>query len=235
MRSRSLTVASRRRPRSSIRGGTGRCTRRRNSKTWPVAPYRHFLQRILKIEPVDEVEYDQDKWLEDRVYGSLLHDVLESAMTELCEAGRKPSMDFLPRMKEIADEALEAWRNLVPSPSDAAFEKRRTDLFEACAVFLRTEEEACRTVTPKYFELPFGIDDDAPFTLPLGGGTSIKLRGRIDRVDHDETANEWHGWDSKSGRPKQVDAGGVLVCGTKIQHAIYARAVEKLVGGRVTR
>jgi MoaA/NifB/PqqE/SkfB family radical SAM enzyme len=26
-----------------------------------------------------------------------------------------------------------------------------------------------------------------------------------------------------------------LVCGTKIQHAIYARAVEKIVGGRVTR
>ncbi|MDQ6799774.1 MAG: PD-(D/E)XK nuclease family protein, partial [Acidobacteriota bacterium] len=172
-------------------------------------PYQHFLERILKIEPVDEIEYDQDVWLEAREFGSLMHDVLESAMTELCEAGRKPSMDFLPRMEAIADEALERWRIDVPSPSDAAFEKRRTDLFEACAVFLRTEEEACRTVTPKYFELGFGIDDDAPFILPLGGGASIKLRGRIDRVDHDETANEWHVWDYKSGSTYQFDRGGV--------------------------
>ena len=197
-------------------------------------PYRHFLQRILKIEPVDEIEYDQDQWLEAHEFGTLMHEVLQSAMNELCAAGRKPSMDFLPRMQSIADEALQRWRTDFPSPSDAAFEKRRTDLFEACAVFLRTEEEACRTVTPKYFELAFGVDD-APFTLSLGGGASILLRGRIDRVDHDETADEWHVWDYKSGSTWQFDRGGVLACGTKIQHAIYARAVESLVGGRVTR
>src|SRR5213078_2152085 len=33
-------------------------------------PFRHFLQRILKIEPVDEIEYDQDTWLEAREFGS---------------------------------------------------------------------------------------------------------------------------------------------------------------------
>ena len=42
-------------------------------------------------------------------------------------------------------------------------------------------------------------------------------------------------WDYKSGSTYQFDRGGVLACGTKIQHAIYARAVEKIVGGRVTR
>ena len=47
-------------------------------------------------------------------------------------------------------------------------------------------------------------------------------------------------WDYKSGSTYQFDRGGVLACGTKIQHAIYARAfaamlTRKGLSGRVTR
>ncbi len=215
-------------------------------------PYRHFLERILRIRPLDEIQYEQDTWLEAREYGSLVHEVLETTMNELCASGSKPSMAFLTRMQSIAGEALARYRGEVPPPSEAAYEKRRADLFESCAVFLRTEEEACRTVTPMYFEVPFGEarDEDTskkqglamtePFTLTLGGGQSVKLRGRIDRVDHDQTDDEWHVWDYKSGGTFGFDRGGVLACGTKIQHAIYARALEAMLekkgmGGRVTR
>jgi ATP-dependent helicase/nuclease subunit B len=61
------------------------------------------------------------------------------------------------------------------------------------------------------------------------------LRGRIDRIDHDIARDEWHVWDYKSGSTYQFDQGGQLQCGMKIQHAIYARAVEAVFGGRVTR
>jgi ATP-dependent helicase/nuclease subunit B len=209
-------------------------------------PYRHFLQRILRVYPLDEIAYEQDTWLEASEFGSLMHEVLQSTMDELCANGRKPSMDFLPGMRSIADEALKRYRDEIPPPSEAAFEKRRKDLFDSCEIFLRMEEEACRTVSPKYFEVSFGADEDQglampePFTLPLGRGASVKLRGRIDRVDHDETADEWHVWDYKSGSTYTFDRGGVLACGTKIQHAIYARAVEAMLQAkgmtpRVTR
>ncbi len=209
-------------------------------------PYRHFLGRILKIHPLDEIAYEQDTWLEANEFGSLVHELLQAVMTELCASRRKPSMDFLPRMQSIAEEALAEWRDEVPPPSEAAFEKRRQELLDSCEVFLRTEEKACRTVTPKHFEVSFGADENdgvampEAFTLPLGKGKSIKLRGRIDRVDHDETADEWHVWDYKSGSTYQFDRGGVLGRGTKIQHAIYARAFEAMLsrkglGGRVTR
>jgi ATP-dependent helicase/nuclease subunit B len=196
-------------------------------------PYRHFLERILGIRPLDEIAYEQDTWLEAHEFGSLLHEVLQSTMDELCAAGRKPSMEFLPRMQAITEEALARWRDDVPPPSEAAFEKRRKDLLDSAEIFLRTEEEACRTVTPKYFETLFGDPD--PFILPLGRLASIRLRGRIDRIDHDETKDEWHVWDYKSGGTYQFDRGGVLACGTKIQHAIYARAAAAMLNGRVTR
>ena len=209
-------------------------------------PFRHFLQRILRIRPLDEIAYEQDTWLEANEFGSLMHELLESAMNELCESGRKPSMSFLPRMKEIAGEALQRYRDDVPPPSEAAFEIRRKELFDSCEVFLRSEEEACQTVTPKHFEVSFGYGEDQglampePFTLSLGHRGSVKLRGRIDRVDHDETNDEWHVWDYKSGGTYAFDRGGVLACGTKIQHALYGRALEAMLAhkemtGRVTK
>ena len=209
-------------------------------------PYRHFLERILHVRPLDDIAYEQDTWLEAHEFGSLVHEVLQTTMDELCASGAKPTMGFLARMHAISDEALTRWRDDIPPPSEAAFQKRRQDLMDSAEIFLRTEEEACKTVTPKYFEVSFGATEDDgiampdPFTLPLGGGTSVKLRGRIDRVDHDETNDEWHVWDYKSGSTYSFDRGGVLACGTKIQHAIYARAVaamleRKGVKARVTR
>lgn len=124
----------------------------------------------------------------------------------------------------------------MPAPSQAAFDRRRRELLDSCAVFLRTEATACRTVTPTYFELSFGMDEEPPFELRLGHGKSIKLRGRIDRVDHGRKKDEWHVWDYKSGSTYQFDRGGVLARGTKVQHAIYARAFENQhPGARVTQ
>jgi ATP-dependent helicase/nuclease subunit B len=193
-------------------------------------PYRYFLERILKIKALDELEYEPDTWLEAHQFGSMLHDVLETTMKELCETGAKPSLTFSARMKEIAADALAEWRADIPPPSESAFERRKTELLDSCDIFLRNEEAACGEVTPKHFELAFG-----PFPLPLGAGKSVMLRGRIDRVDHDEARDEWHVWDYKSGSTYQFERGGRLQCGTKIQHAIYARAVEEIVGGRVTK
>jgi ATP-dependent helicase/nuclease subunit B len=198
-------------------------------------PYRHFLQRILRIRPLEDLEYEPDTWLQANEYGSLMHEVLQTAMDELCAAGKKPSLAFLGRMQQIALDALQRYRDEIPPPSEAAFDKRRADLLDTCEIFLRTDEEACSTVTPKYFEVSFGADEDEgiampePFDLPLGGGKSVRLRGRIDRIDIDDATGEWDVWDYKSSSTYNFDRGGVLARGTKIQHAIYARAVEAML------
>ncbi|HEX9163076.1 MAG TPA: PD-(D/E)XK nuclease family protein, partial [Thermoanaerobaculia bacterium] len=199
-------------------------------ETMASCPYRYFLGRILRVHPLEELEFDPDTWLNALDFGTMIHEVLEATMNEICEAGRKTSLAFLPRMKEIAATYLESWRANVPPPSETAFERQRDLLLDSCEIFLRTEERECGEVTPKFFELPF---DD--FRLPLGRGKSVTLRGFIDRVDYDEARDEWHVWDYKSGSTYQFERGGRLQCGTKIQHAIYARAVEEKTGGRVTK
>ena len=193
-------------------------------------PYRHFLERILHVKPLEEIVYEPDRWLEPGDYGTMLHEIFEVTMREICAAGAKPSLAFLPRMQQIADEVMRATRDIIPPPSEAAYERRRTEALDASEVFLRTEESACADVTPTDFELEF-----SDFRLPLGHGRSVLLRGRIDRVDHDETHDEWHVWDYKSGSKYDFERGGQLQCGTKIQHAIYARVIEEKTGGRVTK
>ncbi|MEO6487232.1 MAG: PD-(D/E)XK nuclease family protein [Thermoanaerobaculia bacterium] len=192
-------------------------------------PYRYFLDRILGVKPLEEIEYEPDTWLEAMEFGNLLHEVLQTTMEELSTGKKKPALAFLPRMKAIAAAALVTKREQIPPPSEAAFERRETELMESCEIFLRDEETVSRDVTPRFFEKDFA------FRLPLGGGRGVDLRGYIDRIDHDETNNEWHVWDYKSGSTYAFDRGGQLQCGTKIQHAIYARAVEQMVKGRVTK
>ena len=51
-------------------------------------------------------------------------------------------------------------------------------------------------------------------------------------MDHVDGADEWHVWNYKSGSVFEFDRGGRLQCGMKIQHAIYACAVEAALGGR---
>ena len=198
-------------------------------ETMAGCPYRYFLERILGVKPLDELEYEPDTWLDALEFGNLLHEVLQKTMEELQPDGRKPTMAFLPRMKEIAAAELAAKRDEIPSPSEAAFERRETELMDSCEIFLRDEETVSRDMTPRYFEKDFA------FRLPLGGGKGVDLRGRIDRIDHDPVKDEWHVWDYKSGGTYSFDQGGQLQCGMKIQHAIYARAVAEAEKGRVTK
>ncbi len=211
-------------------------------------PYQYFLKSVIHVDPIEEITFDPDVWLAANQFGLMLHEVLQLVMDELCASAAKPSLAFRPRMEAVAEEALTRWRMKVPPPGKAAFERRRSELLESCGIFLRVEEEACRTFTPKYFEISFGFGEDSegsiampdPLVISLGAGRSIRVRGRIDRVDYDETRDEWHVWDYKSGSTWDYDRGGSLQCGMKLQHALYARAVDAMLArkgmsGKVTK
>lgn len=217
-------------------------------ETMAACPYRYFLSRMLRIEALEDVVFDPDSWLNALEFGSMFHEVLQRTMSELCATHDKPSLQFLDRMTEIVNEELKVWRDHVPPPNEGAFVRRRVQLMRSAEIFLRDEEQWCRGVTPKYFEVSFGMGEDSPdsiampgpLTIDLGGGADVKLRGRIDRVDHDEKNDEWYVWDYKSGSTWAYDGGGILQKGTKIQHAIYARALEamlarKEIPGRVVQ
>jgi hypothetical protein len=68
-------------------------------------PFGWFLERVLKIEPIEELERVQDRWLDARQFGTLVHEVLQTTMELVCESGEKVSLDrHLARVHEIAHQ-----------------------------------------------------------------------------------------------------------------------------------
>ena len=195
-------------------------------------PYRYFLEHVLRVQPLDVLERDADRWLTPADFGSMLHEVLQKFMEEVCASGEKPStVRHTERLKAIASQSLKSWGEEIPPPNTSAFERQKNDLFDACEVFLRTEERDCSSITARYFEAGFG-DGQEPlprFWIDLGSGRRLQLRGRIDRVDRDDVEALWDVWDYKSGSTFRFEGGGRFRAGTRIQHAIYARVVEAML------
>lgn len=80
-------------------------------------------------------------------------------------------------------------------------------------------------------ELGFGLAGDEPLPLEIEGGR-IRIRGAVDRVDED--LHGLHVVDYKTGRPRDFQGSkGVFSGGRRLQHAVYAEAVDRLLDGQV--
>ncbi len=201
-------------------------------------PFGWFLERVLGLAPIEDLTREQDQWLDPRNFGLLVHEVLETTMLEICDANESPSFaQHLERMHEIAKEAAERWRGDVPPASETAFIRQRAELMTVCEVFLKTEESRCELVVPRFFEAPFGMRDAdespigmvEPLRIPLGQGTVVKLRGKIDRVDQVLSTGGWQVWDYKTGSLWDYTKVWRLQAGRKLQHVIYTRALAEML------
>ena len=155
----------------------------------------------------------------------------------LTERGEKPDAErHRETILAIAAERIEAWCDRVPPSSQVAFESQREGILQACRTFLAAEADHCRSVTPRWFEVGFGMRDvpaggmasAEPVEIPLPGGQNLKLRGSIDRVDEAE-AGAFQIWDYKTGSAAGIREGRGLYGGRQAQPALYALAFEALL------
>ena len=210
-------------------------------------PFAYFVRDVLRVEPPDDLVRDPTRWLEPRDEGSLLHEVFRLFLERITAKGEKPHPErHLSVILAIAEERIVAWRDRVPPSSLVAFEAQRDAILEACRTFLRSEAEHCRDgVTPKWFEVSFGRKEAAgtdgpgsvdPVEIALPGGQRILLRGSIDRVD-EAADGSFHVWDYKTGSAAGIQEGRGLHGGRQAQPALYAMALEALLGrsGRPAR
>jgi len=200
-------------------------------------PFAFFIQHVLGIEPLEDIEKDPGRWLAPLQRGELLHDVFCRFMEELKAKGELPELSkHLERLETIAMEEVEQWRGEVPPSSELAFSREIKDIRQTLEVFLRDEEERCKKVAPVFFELSFGTSlekrcgtmVEEPVDIVLNKGGSFNLRGRIDRVDQ-SGEHEYEVWDYKTGSSYAYKEEGYLNQGKQLQHALYAVAAEILL------
>jgi RecB family exonuclease len=197
-------------------------------------PYAYFLNYILRVRPLEEVTFEEDTWLNAMQRGSLLHDLFNRFMREITGKGEKPSFKkHLPLIESTLKQVIKEYRDKIPPPSEAIFEQEKKILIKAAQVFLKTEENRCKTCTPLLFEFPFGYKDAGaefrdPVRIPLGAGKSFLLAGRIDRIDK-IAEHEYAVLDYKTGSAYAYKDHLCFNKGKALQHALYAIAAETIL------
>ena len=220
------------------RGCHSRAASPNSLETLGACPRRFFFRYGLGIEPLEAFDEDADRWLTALDAGSLLHTVLERFMRVLIERAELPEVGrHLDDLLTILDEELESSRRRTPPLTALAFDARRDELRSAMHTFLHDEERACRESgrRPLALEAAIGVeaagagtpfDCDAPVEVPLAPGETIRLRGRIDRIDVRVAAagQAYSLWDYKSGSgfgfPSMSDKDP-FAGGRKLQHGLY--------------
>jgi RecB family exonuclease len=202
-------------------------------------PFAYFVRHVLRVEPPEDLERDPARWLDPMDEGSLLHEVFREFFERITRAGEKPEVErHREAIEAIARERIAAWSDRIPPRSRVALAEQQKSILFACRTLLKLEEEHCRGVTPRFFEVPFGLEREArssrasvaspdPVEIPVGGEAFL-LRGSIDRVD-EAPDGTFHVWDYKTGSAWSVREGAGLRGGRQIQPALYAMAFEALL------
>ncbi len=199
-------------------------------------PFRFFLKKGLGIRPVDERERDRDVWLDPLTRGSELHDVYAAMLRKTRSEGRRVVAADLAWLLDYANGRLDVLHREMPAPTPEILERETADFLADVELFFEAEV-ADTARTPVGLEVTFGrplADDEDPMataepvTISLGDGLTLRLAGRIDRVNEVGTAT-FEVLDYKTGGYWKDDWKGVFNGGKRLQHALYGLAVRELV------
>lgn len=243
------------------RTSDGRAASPNSLETLGGCPRRFFFRYGLGVEPLDRFDDDADRWLNALDAGSLLHVVLERFMRRIIEREELPAFDrHLDELLGILDEELAESRRRHPPLTEIAFDARRAELQATMRTFLHDEERSCREngLRPLALEVAIGLEADGagtpfdcrePVSVTLAPGETIRLRGRIDRIDvrgQGAAAASYTLWDYKSGSGYGFPGPGAddpFSKGRKLQHGLYVVMLRErladpaceLAGGEVER
>jgi ATP-dependent helicase/DNAse subunit B len=199
---------------------------------WIGCPMRWFVERLLHPGRFDP---QPEPFARGGLAHAALSDTLEGLRAETGSARIAPAR--LARARALLRAALEA--NEERYPLSVAPERRpsvRRRLRADLEHYLDYAAELDSRLEPRFLELGFGIgaEDERGEASELGAfelGPGVRMRGRIDRVDVNESG-EAVLYDYKSSAdPSQAVAR--WIGDGKIQLALYMLAVEQLLDLRV--
>lgn len=190
-------------------------------------PYSYFLSEVLGVQPIEDTMFNPNKWLDAATRGSLLHSIFESFYKTLQERNEKPFYSkHQGTLLKIAKEHIELQRKIIQPPNERVYELEMVDIEECCKIFLKEEEQHVDTYKPLHFEYTFGVQEIEAAEITLPSGQSVKVAGKIDRVD-ETSSGKWHIVDYKTGSSYGYSKHGLFNGGRQLQHFIYALAIEQ--------
>jgi RecB family exonuclease len=201
-------------------------------------PQEYFFRWVLGIALPDRSGPPPGGWLSAADRGSLMHEVFHDFQQTLMSRGERADFALHAALLDKTLEArLRRWRDLHPPENAALYELERRDLAECARVFLHSESEFQKTAKPAYLEAAFGMEGRSapwngglPATLALPSGRSVRLRGRLDRVDVSDGSGGLVIWDYKTGSPAGFSTADPFK-GGKLQAALYAVALKSFFPG----
>jgi hypothetical protein len=167
----------------------------------------------------------------------VLHEVFYRFMCHLVERGLLPVYERDEKLVlGMLDERLASQRRRRPPPSGEVFQRDLSQLQRSVRIFLREEEELCRSAQPLYFEVAVGVraagsgtdlDSRRPVAIRLPGGGEVRARGMIDRIDR-LPGNEprFAIWDYKTGSSRRYSEHDPFREGRAVQSALYVALAQ---------
>jgi ATP-dependent helicase/nuclease subunit B len=195
-------------------------------QTLGACPHRYLLRHVLRVKKPDDPQLSPEQWLPPIEKGALMHRVYERALNAVLHDGMVIDGDpFESIVLEILDEEIEAMRGQLPPPGGAVFTAECNALRDDARAFIAMVRED----GPRFIELErkFGhTDDPVPITLP--NGSTLNLRGAIDRIDRLEDGRLVV-IDYKTGSNLRYGGrSGVFDGGRRLQHVLYAESAKRL-------
>jgi ATP-dependent helicase/DNAse subunit B len=207
-------------------------------------PYRFLMERILKIEPIEDIALETD-YLER---GQSVHEVLAAFHRRVNEHFGRPTSPAKLDEPEFNQLMQEAMAEGLPQPSAnpvraALQEIDRRMIAKWLADYRRQHEEYDKLLAdcqsppaPEFFEISFGNAKhtgatwaiEEPYII-VDGGNEIRLSGRIDRVDTGFAAGHvvFNVLDYKTG-PTAKFSYDEFQFGTALQLPVYIMAAMEL-------
>ncbi|MGC8657923.1 MAG: PD-(D/E)XK nuclease family protein, partial [Desulfomonilaceae bacterium] len=201
-------------------------------------PLEYFFQYVLEVKTPEEYKVDPTIWLDPLQKGNLLHRVFRDFMATLKKKNLVPDVARDTNLiYGILDREIKMYQDLIPPPNKEVFNATVTEFRRTALIFLQEEALACRTNVPFCFEAAIGLPQDTdptpldtpdPVSIKLPDGKSVRIRGRIDRIDQSLlSSTDFSVWDYKTGSTWGYDRNKPFRQGRKIQSALYLALVEK--------
>lgn len=238
------------------RFGNEHCWSPSQLEQYAYCPYQFLLAHVLRVEPLEELEFEADH----RGRGQMLHWLLSTLHRNLSELGalRSPGAqskaEYLAAAETLVAQFVEraAARGALRTGMLQIDARRVSAWLAAYQAQHRAYDQTWGNwqtpLLPSHFEVAFGpprrspapsdepeddidpLSSEAPFELECQGET-IRFAGRIDRIDLGQVGQTavFNIVDYKSGKPSKRTSLNSVLEGRSLQLPLYALAAKNLL------